>query len=55
MSTPEFDLVIKGARVVDGTGLPAYVADVGVKGDRIAKIGRIDPRLRARSTRRAWS
>ena len=42
MSTPEFDLVIKGARVVDGTGLPAYVADVGVKGDRIAKIGRID-------------
>ena len=42
MSTPEFDLVIKGARVVDGTGIPAYVADVGVKGDRIAKIGRID-------------
>ncbi|CAM9420475.1 unnamed protein product [Discosporangium mesarthrocarpum] len=42
MSTPEFDLVIKGARVVDGTGIPAYVADIGVKGDRIAKIGRID-------------
>ena len=42
MSAPEFDLVIKGARVVDGTGLPAYVSDVGVKGDRIAKIGRID-------------
>ena len=42
MSTPEFDLVIKGARVVDGTGLPTYVSDVGVKGDRIAKIGRID-------------
>lgn len=42
MSSPEFDLVIKGARVVDGTGIPPYVADVGVSGDRITKIGRID-------------
>ena len=39
---PEYDLILRGARVVDGTGIPAYVADVGVKGDRIAKIGRID-------------
>jgi N-acyl-D-aspartate/D-glutamate deacylase len=36
-----FDLVIRGAKVVDGTGLPAYVADVGVRGERIARIGRL--------------
>ena len=39
---PQYDLILRGARVVDGTGIPAYVADVGVKGDRIAKIGRIE-------------
>jgi N-acyl-D-aspartate/D-glutamate deacylase len=37
-----FDLIIRRAKVVDGTGIPSYVADVGIKGDRIAKIGRID-------------
>jgi N-acyl-D-aspartate/D-glutamate deacylase len=33
-----FDLVVRGGRVVDGTGLPAYVADVGVVDGRIAAI-----------------
>jgi N-acyl-D-aspartate/D-glutamate deacylase len=37
-----FDLVVKGGRVVDGTGMPAYTADVGIRGGRIAAIGRID-------------
>ncbi len=40
--TADFDLVLRGAKVVDGTGIPAYVADVGIQGERIAKIGRID-------------
>lgn len=36
-----YDVIIRGGRVVDGTGNPAYFADVGLKRGRIAKIGRI--------------
>lgn len=36
--TPPFDLLIRGARVVDGTGSPWYRADVAVRGDSIAAI-----------------
>jgi N-acyl-D-aspartate/D-glutamate deacylase len=36
-----FDVVIHGGRIVDGTGAPWYVADVGIRGGRIVKIGRI--------------
>lgn len=34
-----YDLIIKNGCIVDGTGRDAYVADLGVKGDRIEKIG----------------
>ena len=36
--TPTFDLVVRGGRVVDGTGNPWFLADVGIKGDTIAAI-----------------
>ena len=35
------DVLVKGARVADGTGAPLVTADVGVKDGRIAAIGRI--------------
>jgi N-acyl-D-amino-acid deacylase len=35
------DLVIRGGRVVDGTGREAYEADVAVDGGRITEIGRV--------------
>jgi N-acyl-D-aspartate/D-glutamate deacylase len=36
-----YDLVIRGGRVVDGTGNPWSRADVAVRGERIARIGRL--------------
>ena len=35
------DLVIRGARVVDGSGKPPFAADVAVDGDRIVTVGRV--------------
>jgi N-acyl-D-amino-acid deacylase len=35
------DLVIKNGTVVDGSGMPRYQADVGIKGGQIVEIGRI--------------
>ncbi|MCT7353237.1 D-aminoacylase [Streptomyces sp. 15-116A] len=35
------DHVIKGASVVDGTGAPAFTADVGVRDGRIVTVGKV--------------
>jgi len=35
----EFDLILRGGFIVDGTGAPVFRADIGIKGDTIAKIG----------------
>ncbi|MEQ8857155.1 MAG: amidohydrolase family protein [Pseudomonadales bacterium] len=37
-----YDLIIKNGRVVDGTGLPAFVADVAIVDGRIARVGHVD-------------
>ncbi|MGZ5272562.1 MAG: N-acyl-D-amino-acid deacylase family protein [Ramlibacter sp.] len=34
-----FDLLIRNADIVDGTGAPRFAGDIGIRGDRIARIG----------------
>ncbi|HKP29409.1 MAG TPA: amidohydrolase family protein [Gemmatimonadales bacterium] len=36
-----FDLLITGGRILDGTGNPWYYADVGIRGGKVAEIGRL--------------
>src|SRR5690242_20595736 len=43
VSGADYDLLIRNARVVDGTGNPWYRADVAVRDGRIAAIGAIYP------------
>ncbi len=37
-----FDIIIKNANIIDGTGEPAYRADIGIKEDEIKKIGELE-------------
>ena len=46
---PDFDLIVRGGRVVDGSGRPAVRADVGVGDGRIGAVGALD-RATARET-----
>ena len=36
------DEVIKGVTVIDGTGAPAFVADVAISGGRVVSVGQVD-------------
>ena len=40
-SAVDYDLIITNGTVIDGSGSPGFSADVGIKGDRIAKIGNL--------------
>ena len=37
-----FDLVIRNGHLIDGTGSPWYAADLGIRGGKIAAIGRLE-------------
>ncbi len=41
-ANPSFDLIIKDGIILDGTGGPAWKADLGIRGNTIAAIGEID-------------
>jgi dihydroorotase/N-acyl-D-amino-acid deacylase len=43
-----FDLLIKNGRIIDGSGRPAYNADLAIKGDRIVRIGDLSRETAAR-------
>lgn len=38
----DFDTIIHGGHIYDGTGMPSYQADIGIIGDRIAAIGNLE-------------
>lgn len=38
---PEYDLIIRNASIVDGTGAPARPGDIAVRGDRIEAVGAV--------------
>ena len=37
----DYDVLVRGGRVVDGAGNPAHFGDVGIRGGRIAAMGRL--------------
>ncbi len=48
-SAQDFDTLIVHGRIVDGTGNPSYLGDVGIRGGRIAAIGKLDGKTAART------
>ena len=37
---PQYDFIIRNARIVDGTGSPWFRGEIGIRGDQIAAIAR---------------
>src|ERR1700687_4029999 len=37
----DFDLLIRGGRIVDGTGNPSFLGDVAIRGNRIVAMGQL--------------
>ncbi len=43
-----FDLLIQGGKIIDGSGNPAFVGDLAIRGDRIERVGPPSPGAKAR-------
>ena len=56
----DLDVLIRGGKLVDGTGNPWRMADIGIRAGRIAEVGELKSRKAAKmidasgSRRRAW-
>ena len=50
-----YDLLIKNGLVVDGSGMPAFRGDVGVRNGKIAEIGKLSQNLSHICAERAGS
>jgi N-acyl-D-aspartate/D-glutamate deacylase len=37
----KYDVIIKGGKIVDGTGKPGFIGDVAIKGDKIVAVGKV--------------
>ncbi|MFZ0640021.1 MAG: D-aminoacylase [Candidatus Acidiferrales bacterium] len=37
-----YDVIIRGGHILDGTGNPWYAADIGIRGDKIVAIGKLE-------------
>lgn len=44
----QYDTLIRGGRIVDGSGNPWFYGDIGIIGDRIAFIGHAAPEVKAK-------
>ena len=49
MTDNRWDIVIRGARIFDGTGAAPFAGDLAVRGDRIAAVGEVEQALAATS------
>ena len=41
LEAQDFDILIRNGRVLDGTGSPEFLADVGIRGDEIVALGKL--------------
>ncbi len=48
LGAQDFDMLIRGGRIVDGAGNPSYLGDIGVRGGKIAAMGKLDGKTAAR-------
>jgi N-acyl-D-aspartate/D-glutamate deacylase len=44
---PGYDLLIRGGRIVDGTGNPWVIGDIGIRGERIVAVGHVPGGVKA--------